>query len=511
MALPQVGSVAYPTPDEILNQILSDVRYGYANIGVNVNVSRGSELYIRMKALASRVSIAIANNEISLKDISPLDATGDVLTELAGVYGVTRRAASYGAGNVVVSVLGGGTVTIPAAFVCTSPDGIQYQTTVSSTVSDGQVVAVSAVSAGADTNQAAATIITWDSAMIGNLGQNCTVDPGGIDGGAAADTDTVLRARLIERLSYPAEGGTWAQVKQFAENASSSVQAAFVYPAVRGPASYDIVLTKAGTDRQLSLTNVNSVAAGVLSKMPGSADLNCTAATPEYVDVILDASLPLPVNAGGAGSGWRDSTPWPSTAEAVGVFAQVTSVANLTSASQITVDSTAADPPKAGDRFGIWNPAGGTAGDGEMSEFAVLAVGGVPGAYIITIDTTQSDAISFITTGMYCSAGAVNLKSYGAQALAAVQLLGPGEKTSNTDIIPRGARHPGSDVTYPISLSSLTLSSVSNAYPEILSIGYAARYATGTTNALSSPSLPATTADPSNILVLKHLSFRRTL
>ena len=146
-----------------------------------------------------------------------------------------------------------------------------------------------------------------------------------------------------------------------------------------------------------------------------------------------------------------------------------------------------------------------------MSEFAVLAVGGVPGAYIITIDTTQSDAISFITTGMYCSAGAVNLKSYGAQVLAAVQLLGPGEKTSNTDIIPRGARHPGSDVTYPISLSSLTLSSVSNAYPEILSIGYAARYATGTTNALSSPSLPATTADPSNILVLKHLSFRRTL
>lgn len=509
MAIPQVGNVAYPTPDEILSQLLSDVRYGYARIGVNVNVSRGSELYIRMKALAGRVSIAIANNEISLSNISPLDAEGDALTELAGVYGVVRRGASSASGNVVVSVIGAGTVTIPAAFICTSPDGIQYQTPVSSTVSDGQVVAVSAVSAGVDTNQAASTVMTWDSAIIGNLAQNCTVDSGGIDGGAAEDTDEVLRERLIERLSFPAEGGTWAQVKQFAENASSSVQSAFVYPAVRGPASYDVVLTKAGTDRQLSLTNVNIVAAGILSQMPGSADLNCTAATPEYVDLLLNMSLALPVNAGGAGGGWRDAIPWPSTSEAPGVYAEVTSIANLTLASQIEVNSTAADPPKAGDRFGIWNPSGGSDGAGEMAEFAILTVGGVSGAYIITIDTTQSDAISFITTGMYCSAGAVNLKAYGAQGLLAVQGLGPGEKTSDPDIVPRGSRHPGPDVGYPASLSSLTLSSVTNAYDEILGLSYEGRFDTGTTITRIEPTLPATTADPSKILVLQNLSFRR--
>lgn len=509
MALPKVGNVAYPTPDEILSQLLSDVRFGYARIGINVNVSRGSELYIRMKALANRVSIAIANNEISLKDVSPLDATGDTLTELAGVYGVVRRAASSASGNVIVGVSAGSSVTIPAGFVCTSPDGIEYQTTVSSTVTNGQVVAVSAVSAGIDTNQPLSTIMTWNSAAIANLNQNCTVDPGGIDGGAAADSDEKLRERLIERLSYPAEGGSWAQVKQLAENASSSVQSAFVYPAVRGPASYDVALVKDGTDRQLSLDNVNSVTASILAEMPGSADLNCTSVTPEYVDLILDLSLPLPVNAGGAGGGWRDAAPWPSSAEAGGVYAKVTSVANLTSASQITVDSTSSDPPKAGDRFGIWNPSGGDNGDGQMSEFAILSVSGGSGAYIITIDTSQSDAIGFITTGMYCSAGASNLVGYGAQALAAVQQLGPGEKTANTDIIPRGSRHPGPDVSYPTDLSSLTLSSISNAYSEILSIVYAARFATGTSNALASPSLPSTTADAPNILVLRNLSFRR--
>lgn len=510
MALPQVENVEYPTPEQVLNQLLNDVRYMYAQAGVDVNVTKGSELYMRMKAVGSRVSIAINNNRLSLAAISPLTATGDDLDDIAGVYGVSRRAASSAYGNLIVGVDGSGSITIPAAFVCTSPDGIQYETTQSFTVFDGDVVTVVAQSAGSDTDQIAGVIVTWNSAIIGNLGQNAEVDPGGIDGGEDEDTDEELRARLIQKLGFPATGGNWAQVAQLAEGSSSSVQSAFVYPAVRGPSSYDVALTKVGTDRQLSIANVNFVAAAILNDMPGTADLNCTSVTPEYVDVIVDLMLPLPVNAGGVGGGWRDSDPWPSSSETgLNVFAEVTSVANLTTLGQITVNSTLADPPKAGDRFGIWNPAGGSDGDGEMAEYTVLSVGGVPSAYIITIDTAQSSATSFIQTGMYCSAGASNLISYGSSFLEAVQGLGPGEKTSDPDIIPRGSRKPGADVEFPVSLSSLTLAAVSNSFDEIMSALFAARFATGTTVTLTSPSLPPTTADAPNILVLRNLSFRR--
>jgi hypothetical protein len=191
------------------------------------------------------------------------------------------------------------------------------------------------------------------------------------------------------------------------------------------------------------------------------------------------------------------------------VFAEITSVAALSTLGQITVNSTVTDAPKAGDRFGVWTPAGGTSGDGEMAEYTVLAVGGVSGSYLVTIDTAQSSATSFIQTGMYCSAGASNLISYGSSFLAAVQGLGPGEKTIDPDIIPRGSRHPGPDVEYPVSLSSLTLSAVSNSYDEIMSAQFAGRFATGTTVTLTAPSIPATTADAPNILVLRNLSFRR--
>ena len=497
MAIPAVDNAEYPTPEEILNQLLSELRYGYEKIGVVGNVSKGSEPYIRSQALANRVSIAISNNRIALADVSPLDASGDALVELAGVYGVTKRQASSASGNVTIEVIGGGSVTIPLAYVATSPDGIQYQTTAANTVADGAIIEVQAVSAGSDTDQNAATTLTWDSAAIGSLGQNATVAVGGIDGGEDEDSDETLRRRLIQRLSFPEVGGNVAQVASFAEDATAAVQAAFVYAAVRGPSSYDVAVTADSADRSLGAANVNLAAVNILANMPGSADLIATSVEQQQVDVVLNSTLPLPVNAGGAGGGWRDAVPWPSTNEVAG-FAQVASKVGAV----IEVDSTAADAPQVGKRFGIWNPV-----TASMSEFAIATVATVPGGYEITVDSS-SDSISFVEAGMYCSAGAVNLKSYATTFSDAMRLLGPGQKTANQDILPRGRRQPGPDFTYPTGLTNATINAVLSNNDEMLDLSYAARFDTGTTATRTSPGLPLTTADAPRILTLKHFSIR---
>lgn len=506
MTLPSAQNATYPTPQEILSQLLADIRYGYERIGVTANVSKGSEPYIRSQAIANRISIAIQNNKLALAGVSPLDADDEQLVELAGVFGITKRAASSAAGNVVVTTLSGWPVTIPSGFICTAPNGIQYETTVATTVVTGMVVEVVAKTTGADTEQVAGTVVTWDSAAIGYLDQNATVDTGGITGGSDEDSTEVLRRRLIQRLSFPEVGGNVAQMMTFAEEATSAVEAAFCYAAARGPASYDVVVTQTGGNRALSTANLNLVGANILGKMPGSADLNLTTVAEQQVDVILNATLPLPVNAGGAGGGWRDAVPWPSTAETgAGVFARVTSIANLLTLSQITVNSTAANPPVAGKRFGIWNYA-----DHAMYEFTILPpIGGGPGAYVITIDTNQSDAINFIQVGMCCSAGAVNLKAYAEAFYDAVLLLGPGEKTDNIDILPRGRRQPSADVLWPTNLTNALLANVIEAHPELLELSYAARLDTGVATTRVGPSIATTTADPSRILTLKHFSIRR--
>jgi len=489
MALPAVGDSSYPTPGEVRDAILRTLRVLCNRRGLTINVEPGSDAYIRADAFAARVAIAIANNKIALEDSSPLDATEDALEELAGIFGVTRRPAASATGTVKIVTTA--TVTIPADFRATAPNGKKYKTITAGTYANGASVELIAVDAGLDTDQDEGTKLTWDSASIGALNQVCTVEVGGLDGGADEDNDDRLRARLIRRLSFPAVGGNWSQVVGWAEESTSSVEAAYVYAAVRGPASYDVAITKAGGDRTLNSTTINAVRAYILAQMPGQNDLNLTSVTAQYVDVILKATLPLPVNAGGAGGGWRDAAPWPAENAKITAYNVGTGIA--------TVNSTTA--PTVGANIGIWDYAGET-----MREYTIVGpIGGGAGAWTFGVQ----NGFGFTPTNAYVSAGAVNLVGYTEAAMEAFAELGPGQKTTNVDIIPRGRRQPGPDVQAPTDLTIQQRRAVIEQYDEILDLEYANTYDTGTTNTRTSPSVPSTTADPPNILVVRHFAIRK--
>lgn len=583
MALPSVSDAFYPTPDQVLSQLLTDARFAYKTLlGIDVNVSVGSDLWLRLKSLVPLVSIAIQNNKIKLADVSPLSAEGDNLTALAGVFGISRRPAASAAGFVVVECTG--SVTIAEGDTCTAPNGTVYQTVTAATVSDGDTVEVIATTGGDDTNQTSGTVLQWNNGGTAFLKATCTVDSDGLVGGADADDDETLRARLLDRLSNAAVGGNWAQVAALAENASASVQKAFVYPCVRGPGSYDVAITSEDGDRTLSLATVNAVSSALNGQMPEPVDSNVTTVFPQEVDVIFDAKLPLPVSAGGAGGGWKDASPWPTSStacvapsapaatytfgtntitaainfyqygflpgmtitvagtasnngtytiesmtsgvltvdphtnvEAIALIAGDISSADTSgpirvisrAGTTITINLGTSPTLTAGQHFSIWNPD-----DEEMSEFVIQSVSQLSTGTTIVIDSAQSDAISFITEavqtgGYFISASAANLNEYATEFLAAMKLLGPGEKTSSTSILPRGARKPGQDVGYPSALTNVQVGAITGEHPEILDLGYAKRLATETVTTLAEPSIPGTTADPPRILTLNHLGFRK--
>lgn len=496
MALPTVGDAAYPTPAEVRDAILRTIALACSRRGVTANVLPGSDHYIRADAFAKRVTVAMANNRIALADYSPLTATGDALRDLCTVYGVPERPASSASGSVTIKC--SGSITIPADFVATAPSGLKYRTTGASiAITTGAKVELVATSTGAATNVDPATVLTWDSAAIGALASTCTVDADGFTGGFGADTDEQLRVRLLDRLANPAGGGNVAQVRQWAEDASSAVERAFCYAGVRGAGTYDVALVAEGGDRTVPGATVTAIDAVLAAKHPGHADVNTTTVSPERVDVILSATMPTPASTGGAGNGWRDTVPWPSGAVALGSNdGKVTAY----SAPTATVRTTTA--PVAGQRIGIWYA--GT-DEGQFYEYTIATVGGIAGAWTITV------VGGFIVSPLNCyvSAGAVRLADYGATFLALVRGLGPGEKTANEDILPRGRRQPTVDVAAPSDLTTTLLASMSTTYPEITDLSYAARVATGTTTALTSPSVPVTTADPPKILVLKHFALRK--
>lgn len=498
VSLPVVDSPAYPTSDELLAQTLNDIRYGYAAVGLPANVEVGGDHYFRARAFNRRLAIAIANNKLANDNRNPLTAKGDELIELAGVHGVRPRPASSAAGFVIAKVTGGGTVTVPQGYPWIAPNGQSYHVITATTVADGEPVEVSADDTGTKTNQVSGTVGLWGLASLANLKQEAAVDVDAIDGGVEADDEEKLRQRLLRRLAFPEVGGTPAQIATWAEEASAAIEQAFVHPAARGPASYDVVVIKAGGNRALAPSIVAAAKANILANMPGHADVNATTVDAEYVDIVVNATLPLPKSVGGAGGGWRDTNPWPSTADAT--LAKVTAKTSST----LTVNSTSADAPSVGKRFGIWDPT-----DEVMLEFTIQSVSGGSGAYVVTPDPAVSSTLTNVQVGAYVSAGAVQLTDYADELNDEVLDLGPGEKSSLGAILRWARRQPGPDVEAPNTLTHLQLCEVTEAHAEVLDLDYAARYATGTTTTLTSPSTPATTADPTKVLVPKFIAFRR--
>lgn len=495
MTLPTVGTIAYPTAPEVRDGILRTIKIGLAREGITVNVLPGSDHYVRAEALARRLTVAYANTRIAYEDYSPLTATGDKLIQIAGVFGVTKRQPSKATGFVIIASTSA--VTIPAGFRATAPNGETYDVIASTTVSNGGTVELVAVNTGKSTNQAKGTKLVWQSGSIGALGNVATVDAGGIDGGANEDDNETLRRRLLDRLANPSVGGNNASVKATAEDASAAVEAAYVYAALNGPASLSVAMTKAGGDRTLSAANVAAPRSALIAALPGHVRVYATAITKEEVDVVLRATLPEAASAGGAGGGWKDAAPWPSGTPAAG-----TNDGKVTAYTAPTATVRTTTAPTVGNAIGIWD-----ADAQVMREYTIATSGGVSGAYTITVQGLDGSAgFKSSPLNAFVSAGAFNLKAYAATMLTELEALGPGEKTASLELLPTSRRYPVIDNAHPANLDNRILGNLQKAHPELVA-EYGLRLETGTTTAITGPSIPAATTDPPNNLVLAQLAF----
>ena len=492
MTLPTVGTAAFPTQNDIRDSILRGIKYSFDRRGEEANILPGSDHFIRAENFAGQVAIAIANGRIAETGFNPNTATGEDLTELLTIFGVPELEPAAATGYMVIGVTSG-TVTVPVDFTLTI-GAIQYKTTSTSVgLADGAKVQVIATTTGEATDQDAAASGTWDSAAIGNLKAVTTVDVGGLTGGRDEEGPEQKRERLLNRIAFPQGGGNWAQVRQYALDSSASITGAYVYGPVRGPAAYDVAVLSSEADRSVTTAVRNATASYILGRMPGCARLNITTAAEQQMDIVLSASLPLPTSAGGAGGGWRDASPWPAENAKITAYNSGTGVA--------TVNSTAT--PVAGNNIGVWDWAATTP---VMREYVVASgVGGISGAWTFTV----VGGFSTTPLGAYVSAGAVNLTDYADEFAALLLTLGPGEKTSNVDILKHGRRRPGPDVEDPADLTNQLLRRLLASHPELLDLSYGARYLTGTTTTQTTPSVSTTTADPPNVFTLKHLAIRK--
>ena len=177
--------------DTLHNEMLSGIPDSYQK-------TVGFPTYDLTRAFALAVASLSGDLDAARAATDVDNLAGDELTRWCYQRkGVTRRAATYAAGEVTI-VTGTGTVTAGDLFE--SQAGVQFAAVETKDVADGDAVAVRAVIAGASGNVAAGTVTTMPVTIPGI---SVVTNPAAITGGYDAESDDALRERYYIALQAP--------------------------------------------------------------------------------------------------------------------------------------------------------------------------------------------------------------------------------------------------------------------------------------------------------------------
>lgn len=446
------------TVDSLEASGLRMYRAGLVRAGVSVAVAKaataiGTPIQLRVRMTAEMLG-QVEANERALEDAQMADtSTGEDLLRLCAINGVVKSKGSGAAGDVVVTCTG--SVTYAAgAELRGDKNGKVYTVVATTTVASGGSVGVVGKDIGRATNLPSGALLTWTSPPSGSA-TTCVVGVVGLINGQEVDNDARLRVRLLKNLQAKPGAGNWSQARQWAEDASASVEDAYVYPAVHGPGTAHVVITAAGTaDNLYSRVTpdalVTLVTSAVAAEYPEPSDVVVTAVQYQSADLAVRLSLPLPVaSMGGAGGGWVDTVRWPPALATAGV-----AVTAAVTSSIYTVNATTA--PVVGRHVAFWDAANFV-----FRRAIVASFTGSSGAYTITLDR----ALTTILVGAYVSPDSERIDSYGRVLCEQLAKLGPGERTS----VARAKRHPYVSPERPSTLSTVLLAGLQSAHTEMSS------------------------------------------
>ncbi|OLZ75184.1 Uncharacterized homolog of phage Mu protein gp47 [Chromobacterium violaceum] len=221
----------------VRDALLRDLR----NQRPDVDVSSDSDWFVRATSVASAVEGLYQHQAWLARQIFPDTADRDYLELHARVRGLSRKKPVAAAGQLRLQ--GSPGATAPAGLTAKAA-GQSYTTTQGATLdaSGAAIVAVNAAAPGLAGNLAAGTAAELASAPPGIASQASVTN---MSGGADAESDGELLARLLELIRRPPAGGNRYDYHRWAMEVDG-VTAAYVYPLRRGLGTVDVAVTTAG-------------------------------------------------------------------------------------------------------------------------------------------------------------------------------------------------------------------------------------------------------------------------
>ena len=192
-----------PTLTDLIERALADLSSRV--VGVDGAVLRRSVLGAIARMSAGSAHEMHGHLDYLARQVIIDTADAEYLDRWANVWGVRRKAASYATGSA--TFLGANGSVIPNGTLLQRQDGALFQTLSDGTIAAGTAtVPVRAQSAGDDGSADAGVKLTLMQPVAG-VQSTATVAVGGLTGGADAESDERLRARLLARVQKPPQGG----------------------------------------------------------------------------------------------------------------------------------------------------------------------------------------------------------------------------------------------------------------------------------------------------------------
>lgn len=262
------------------------------NISATYQKTVGFPTYDLTRAFALAIK-SLGDDLLTAESAADVDnMTGDALTKWCYQRkGVVRKAAIYASGTVKV-VTGTGAITVGDLFESTG--GIQFAATESKSVTDGDTVAVQAVTEGVSGNVAAGAVTLMPVTLTGI---SVITNEAAMAGGYDAESDDSLRARYYDAVLTPATSGNKNQYIAWAKSVSG-VGGAKCYPLANGPNTVEVCIID--SDMQPASTQLvaevqNYIDPGIAGAGGGAAPIGAyctvTSATGLAINVACTVTL----------------------------------------------------------------------------------------------------------------------------------------------------------------------------------------------------------------------------
>lgn len=241
-----------------VEQLYSDMMNDFT-ARTGMEIAGGGDLSARLYAAAAQIYGLYVQADWVNRQCFPQTAQGEYLDHHARLRALERKAASCARG--VVRFFGDGAATmdrqIPAGTVCMTPGLVAFATTQDGVLGAGEShvdIPVQAVEAGAAGNVIAGSVRLLSTAPVGVTG--CT-NPQAMSGGADAEEDEQLRARILDSFLRLPNGANSAFYEQGALS-FDEVVSAVALPRNRGVGTVDVVVATArGVPEQELLEQLN--------------------------------------------------------------------------------------------------------------------------------------------------------------------------------------------------------------------------------------------------------------